>query len=202
MLQNKIENGVHYSSQLMSRPVYDQTYGYFEARCIPAKSEAVNSAFWLMPRNTSNFKGDVTNGAEIDIFETPTWLKNGVEGVTDVVGTKMGGLTQNVHWGGYGDTYQSVGGHVYYPQPGIPAGYFDEMHVYGCKWTPDQLSFYVDGKQIFATDCLGQGAPRVAEYVLLSSAYSNWGGDPANAEANTKFVIDYVRVFQHPNIDK
>ena len=196
ILQNKIENGVYYSSELQARSKNDRTYGYYECRCILTKSEAVNSAIWLMPRNTSNFKEGPENGAEIDIMEAPCWLRDGTEGVTPVNGTYMGGVTQNVHWGGYGETYQSANGHVYYPQPGIPAGYYDKMHVYGLKWTPDMLYFYVDGVEVWKYDCRGEGVPQVPHYLILSSVYSMWAGAPQKAEADAQFVVDYVRVFK------
>lgn len=54
-----------------------QTYGYFECRCILPKGQGLWSAFWMTNSNVWKESDDATQGAELDIMESPFWHLGG-----------------------------------------------------------------------------------------------------------------------------
>ena len=61
----------YYSACIASDYLVEQTYGYFECRCILPAAEGLWSAFWLMNKNVGKDGNPGTNGTEIDVFEPP-----------------------------------------------------------------------------------------------------------------------------------
>ena len=59
-----------YHAGIDTKGLFEQQYGYFEARCKLPK-EGLWSAFWMLCGRMMQETGNGKDGAEIDIFESP-----------------------------------------------------------------------------------------------------------------------------------
>lgn len=197
-----LENGVDegdpsgwYTSMVETEGLFEQTYGYFETRCILPKGYGQWSAFWMMNNDAMN--GTSTSGrdgAEIDIFEAPYWGKTASNNRVDGA----------VHWGGYGDAHKVVG--VYHkPYPKDP---YNSYNTYGLEWNENEYIYYINGKEVERVSKDEVEPSAVPEYMILSVEIGGANGIPSKAwpvgimEDNgrdfvSEFIIDYVRVYQY-----
>jgi len=87
----------------------------------------------------------------------------------------------------------------------LPSGaaYADDFHVYAVEWRPDDIKWFVDGREYFHLTPAGVPAGKQWVYdhphfLLLNLAVGGgWPGDP---DATTTFpqqmTIDYVRAYK------
>lgn len=179
-----------YSAGLYTKEIFDQKYGYFEVRCILPKGSGMWSAFWLGCNGIAEIGNGGTDGAEIDIFESPfysTALKNRV--------------STNIHYDGYGEHLKSQ--NVTTPLM-IANNPYEEYNTYALEWNEDKYIFYVNGFRT-GSSAFG-GTSQVAEYLLLTVevggsdgiAKDGWAGPALEKGAEpTDFIVDYVRVYQY-----
>ena len=87
----------YYNCGIQTR--YTQRYGYYECRCILPKGEGIWAAFWLVCPSVGSVGNGGTDGAELDIFESPFYA--------DCINNKV---YMNIHYDGYGGdhTYEGV----------------------------------------------------------------------------------------------
>ncbi len=183
-----------YSCGLCTTGLFEQTYGYFEVRCILPKGVGMWSAFWMLPQDFSHTIGNGgTDGAEIDVFESPDYHYKLSHNV-NVVST-------NIHIDGYGTEEQSKCVATPFIESNDP---YEEFNTYGVEWNEKEYIFYINGVETGRTDF--GGTSRVPEYLLLTTevggkngkASSSWAGDALSSDAHpTDFVVDYVRVYQY-----
>ncbi len=179
----------YYTWRATTRDKQEFTYGYFEVKCILPAAQGMWSAFWL---TNPNVKAGVpgTEATEIDIMESPLWLKY----------AKQGLVTQNIHYNGYdlGTKYKNIA----VTKADKP---YEEFNTYGLLWTEDEYVFYVNGKET-GRSTFG-GVCKEPLYLLLSCEIDGTGGKPSAGWSGliTKneedalpadFIIDYVRVYQ------
>ena len=176
----------YYSLGMDTRGIFEQKFGYFEARCILPKGEGLWSAFWLNCQGMANVDGSGQDGMEIDIYESPYWPTDDKNRVSHAL-----------HYDGYGDATKSRGlGSTHFSDSP-----YDNFHTYGLEWNTNEFIFYVDRVQT-KRSTFG-GVSQVPEFVILSveHAFSGWTGDIRNNTLNgfemTDFVVDYVRVYQY-----
>lgn len=197
-----LENGVDsgdpagwYTSMVETEGLFEQTYGYFETRCILPKGYGQWSAFWMMNNDAmANPYESGAMGAEIDIFEAPHYGKkinnNEVDGA--------------IHWGGYGDAHKVIG--VYHkPYPNDP---YNTFNTYGLEWNEDAYIFYINGEEVERVSKDEVEPSAVPEYLILSVEVSGQNGIPMKGwpvgtmddngkDFTSEFIIDYVRVYQY-----
>ena len=183
-----------YSCGLCTTGLFEQTYGYFEARCILPKGTGMWSAFWMLPQDISHTIGNGgTDGAELDIFESPNYHYKLSDNVNVV--------TSNIHFDGYGKEEQSKCVATPFIEANDP---YEEFNTYGVEWNEKEYIFYINGIETGRTDF--GGTSRVPEYLILSTEIggkngvpgTNWAGEPISSDAQpTDFIIDYVRVYQY-----
>ena len=153
-----------------SRNKFAQQYGYWEARIRTAGCFGARTAFWGKPN-------DESWPPEIDVVEV-----NG-EGPR----TRTAKFT--VHWRRNGRHLQAQSN---FTGPDFSDGY----HTFGAEWTPDGVTFFVDGVERSRTsagaDFLDNAGPF---YTILNSqvieADSTCGAIPSRAAS----YVDYVRVW-------
>ena len=188
----------YYNCGIYTRGLFEQAYGYFEARCKLPRGAGHWAAFWLQCDGMENVDGTGIDGAEIDVFESPYyWMRSWVPFYRDIV-------TANVHIDGYGDALQSKN----ICRTNVPGNPYDEFHTYGLEWNEDEYIIYVDriecGRSSFG------GTSRVPEYLLLSvevdAKKGEWAGVPGTGWAGnitwsrhipSEFVVDYVRTYEY-----
>lgn len=196
-----LENGVDgkgpagwYSYALDTNGHYDQTYGYFEVRCILPKGSGLWSAFWLLCDGMTDVTNGGINGAEIDVFESCFYSQKN--------GKFKNSVSSNIHIDGYGDEHQSkniCNSLVYANNP------YEEFNTYGLEWNENEYIFYVNGIEAGRSNF--GGVSQVPEYLILSvevggengTPAKSWVGESIETAGNeiTDFVVDYVRAYQY-----
>ncbi len=184
-------------TNLTSASIYshkDFRYGYFEAKVKFRKEHGWWSAFWLCSLHPSN---SFVDGMEIDVYED-YYLRSKVPG-----GKPGDTLDHNLHmFTGYSS--KSWNYHSKLP------GSIDKFYVIGCKWTPFEISYYMDGKLIASSanhsqhnsvtfDAFYHGMGTSPLKAILSGCCGRSGGNPKNGKFPDHFEVDYVRVYAYPN---
>jgi beta-glucanase (GH16 family) len=146
-------------------------YGYYEARYKCPASPGWHSSFWTTAVGTA----EIPKAQEIDICEQdsakPTTYSAGV-----------------IDWSAGPKNYGRKGFTI--------SDARQNFHVWGCEFTPDVVSFYLDGKMTHSTPI--SGFPHVpANIVWLTSVGAFWGTkafDDNTLPAHAYF--DWVRFYQ------
>ena len=170
------------SAMVSTEGKFEQAFGRFEVRAKLPRSAGWWSAFWLFSRSVHNVDGSGRDGTEVDIMETFGW--------TDKVNHAL-------HWDSYEEDHQwSVFASM---RPGIRKGW----HTFTLEWFPDKYIFYVDGDETWRTSA--GGVSQVPLWVKLSgevdttdgAANKWWANVPDPATFPDKFIVDWVRVYEH-----
>ena len=185
--------GMEYTSaRILTRDLASFTYGYFEARIKLPTVQGMWPAFWMMPQpsgttSTKNEYGGWSASGEIDIMEARGRIANEVGNA--------------LHYGGNPHVYSADGQKLDTP--------ISDWHTYGLEWTPDCITWYVDGEVAFnvtssqwwTSASNDETAPFDKPfYLILNLAVGgNYDGGikpPENFES-ASMIVDYVRVYQH-----
>ncbi len=186
----------YYCNRVDTRRRFEQTYGYFECRCILPAAQGLWSAFWLSSENIGNgIPGE--RGTEIDVFESPLWYR-GNSGLENNL------ISSNLHYGGYelGHRYTNV-------TVTRAVNPYTEYNTYGVEWNENEYIFYVNGVET-GRSRFG-GVSKVPEYMLLSveidgvggKPYHGWSGiitDNEEGALPAELVVDYVRAYQYSDL--
>jgi beta-glucanase (GH16 family) len=175
--------GLKYTSaRLITKNKGDWKYGRIEIKALLPAGRGMWPAIWMMP--THGEYGGWPKSGEIDIMEN--------------VGYWPDSVIATVHTNAYNGmlgTQKTKGIH----HPGISSTF----HVYSIEWTPEAMSFYMDGQPInhFKNDKTGFAAwPFDKEFHLLLNIAvgGNWGGKYGVDDAvfPQKMLVDWVRVYQ------
>ncbi|MBR2838338.1 MAG: family 16 glycosylhydrolase, partial [Kiritimatiellae bacterium] len=166
-------------------------YGYFEARLKFTTYNGWWAAFWLCSRGIGN---SFLNGLEIDIFED-YYMRNPSRNTLD----------HNLHVGGgvlKSWNYNSK----------IPGTYRD-WYTIGCKWTPFEITYYINGRAIPAKSAgspydsvtfdafrCGTGIMPLHAIVsgqIMRTAYGKHDPEPDEVFPEL-YEVDYVRIYGYP----
>ncbi len=168
-------------------------FGYFEANCTFSCQTGWWAAFWLYGYTNAN---PFYDGFEIDIFED-YFLSSLHEGEPP-----RNVLDHNLHV--YcGETLKSWN----YNSP--KGNYLDGFHKIACKWTPFEISYYLDGKLIRSTanhssydsvtfDAFNHALGITPLHPILSGQPKKSAGDPKRGKFPESFLTDYVRIYAFP----
>lgn len=174
------ENGKVYSGRVYAKVKEGWKYGYIEASIKLPKGKGTWPAFWMMPVNFHSWPAD----GEIDIMEE--------------VGANPNYVSSSLHATAHVHSNNTQVTHEMFCE-----GAEDDFHTYAIKWTHQNITTYVDGKEQLSYDNRGLGRDDWPYddpfYVILNLAWGgNWGGYRGIDESAlpTTMEIDYVRVFQ------
>ncbi|MBQ8210586.1 MAG: glycoside hydrolase family 16 protein [Clostridia bacterium] len=182
-----------YTGCITTNGKFEQTYGYFECRCILPKSTGMWSAFWMMNDGVFNVDNSGQDGTEVDIFES-MYYKDVVWGYGDAV-------ISGIHYDGYGE--ESKGDSI---DKWFANNPYEEFNTYGLEWNEDEYIFYINGVETGRIST--GGVSQNPEYLLLSCevagengvAYADRHGvgEMSMKPGDTaEFIVDYVRVYQY-----
>ncbi len=172
-------------------------YGYYEAKVKFRMQSGWWSAFWLCTQGPSN---PFTDGWEIDIYED---YYMGPAKPGEAPRCK---LDHNLHVFACGTlrswNYNSL-------LPGGP----NDFYIVGCKWTPFEVSYYLNGRLIKSQanhspydsvtfDPFNHAAGFVPLHAILSGCCGRSGGDPTKGVFPESFFVDYVHVYAYPEENK
>ncbi|CAN7290260.1 family 16 glycosylhydrolase [Phenylobacterium sp. LjRoot225] len=153
------------SGVLTTKGTFAQTYGYFEMRADLPDAKGAFPAFWLLPAD-----GKIT--VELDVVE--------YIGENNTLYNTMQHGPDSAHW-----SSTSVRNFV----SDLSTGF----HTFGLLWTPETLTWYVDG-----TELLKLATPVEAHkpmYMLVNYAVGGgWAGNPTGTTL-PGFAIDYIRAY-------
>jgi beta-glucanase (GH16 family) len=179
------------SARLITKNKGDWLYGKIEVRAKLPTGLGTWPAIWMLPTDWEY--GGWPGSGEIDIMEH--------------VGYDEGRVHATVHTHAYNHESRTQKGNG-----GVTVeNAVSEFHVYGVEWLPDRIRFFIDGDEVYLF------TPRK---LLTVPTYKHWpfdkrfhllinlalGGDWGGAQGfDTEmlpavFAIDYVRVYQSPEI--
>ena len=164
-------------------------YGYFEARAKSMHASVCN-AFWLYdPLNPSRKYKEGSYSEEIDIFEVfgkPTKKEYERVYCTTVHRFKT-------------PYYESIiKNATSLPNQSsklrVPFDFHTNFHVYGFLWTPKEMVWYLDGKEMFRRD---NDYFKTALYVMFDcEIMKGWVGEPKLEDLPATFKVDYFRLWR------
>ena len=170
------------SAMVSTEGKFEQAFGRYEVRAKLPKAPGWWSAFWLFADSVHNVDGSGRDGTEVDIMETFGW--------TDKV-------SHALHWDSYEEEHQwSVFATM---RPGIRRGW----HTYTLEWFSDVYIFYVDGVETWRSSA--GGVSQVPLWVKLSgeidttdgAANKWWANVPERRKFPDRFVVDWIRIYEH-----
>lgn len=178
--EEAFEGAGYTSARLLTKDLFEQQYGRFEARIKLPWGQGLWPAFWMLGAdiNINPWPG----AGEIDIME------NRGQEPTKIEGT--------VHGPGYS------GGESIGKSYELSNGRFDtEFHVFGIEWGPGSIRFYVDDvlyNEVTPADVTGEWVFNKPFYMLMNVAIG--GGFVGSPNVETVFpqtmLVDYVRVYK------
>lgn len=173
-----------YSGRIYAKETEGWTYGYFEASIKLPQGKGTWPAWWMMPANNDYSANPWPGCGEIDIMEE--------------VGVDANQVSSTIHCTKYNNTNTAIEHYSMF----LPTAESD-YHVYACEWTPEYISFLVDGEEKlrYTNDHSGkaQWPFDVPFYPILNLAWGgDWGGYNGvdNTALPVTMSVDYVRIFQ------
>ncbi len=185
------------TASLWSRQIFK--YGYFESRLRFTKQPGWWAAFWLYGGTNAN---PMLDGFEIDIFEDYYTRPKQKGGANDGI------LDHNLH------VYTGSLLKSWNYNSRLP-GSLDDFYVIGCKWTPFEISYYLNGRQIASSanhspyntvtfDAIHHATGITPLHAIVSGQVMRkaWNGLTAKEGSFPEyFEVDYVRVYEYPMND-
>lgn len=125
------------SGKISTHGKFSLTYGRVEVRAKSPVGQGVWPAIWLLP--DENLYGPWPGSGEIDVMEA---VNLGVR-CSSCLGGNENNIYGTIHYGSY--MHQSTQQKPFQ----LPKGTEGEWHVYRVDWSPDFISWYVDGKKYY-----------------------------------------------------
>jgi beta-glucanase (GH16 family) len=194
-IQENFEGSGYTSARILTKGLFEQQYGRFEARMKLPFGKGMWPAFWLLGAN-------IQEGVEEpDDPSTVVWPFCGEIDVMENGGSNPTIVSSAVHGPGYS------GGNPIKKEYEFDDSRADEFHIYGIEWGPRYINFYVDdvlynqltpesldAKDVDQSNWVFDNGPF---FMIINLAVGgNFDGNP---NADTVFpqtmYVDYVRVF-------
>lgn len=178
-------NDVIHTGMIGTQGLFQQRYGYFEARIKFQKMQGHHGAFWLQSPTYGKVIDDPgQSGAEIDIIE---FFGSG---------RSDRGARVNVYWNPYKPKPKQAKPERIDLDPILSspgAELSDDFHIYALTWTDKEYVFSIDGRKIYRT---ADGLSHQPEYVVLSLLCSDWERMRLDdSRLPEGMSVDYVRVY-------
>jgi beta-glucanase (GH16 family) len=187
MANNWIRAGAIRSRKKDGTILFDNSYGYYEARVKFPVVSGTWGAFWLMSPTQWMTSDEGVDGTEIDIVET---IRN-----------HQGEYNAALHWNGYGDNHKSTGS----AESGgkRPVNIYDgDFHIFALDWSPSEYIFYVDGQEFWrvngGSNFKNSGINQNMNYIKLTVESADWAGAIPADFNDSEMLVDYVRVYNRP----
>jgi beta-glucanase (GH16 family) len=170
--------------------LFSNTFGFYEARIKMPKINGVWGAFWLMSFTQGYYIADGSTGTEIDILET--------------IDNRENAYNAALHWNGYEKDHKTTGS----KKEDLPAVniYDGNFHTFALDWSPKEYIFYVDGIEFWRVDggakFNNSGINKNPNYIKLTVESAEWAGNIPAGFTEAEMLVDYVRVYNQPQIGK
>lgn len=161
------------SARIWTKNRFSFKYGIVEIRAKLPVGDWLWPALWLMPQNNTYGKWPLSG--EIDLMEA----RGNRELIQDGINIGVTQSTQTVH---FPDYYTSV-------KVAESSGFNEDFHTFQMRWTPDQISFYIDD---VVTGEIDTGHPFDQEfYIIINLAIGGKWWFPNNA-VNTGYQRPWI----------
>ncbi len=169
------------SARIKTQGLFSTRYGRIEARIRLPFGQGIWPAFWMLGTNIT----------------TAGWPQCGEIDIMENIGREPSVNHGSIHGPGYSGGNSVTG---LYSLPGS-ARFSDDFHVFAIQWTPQTITFFVDGVayKTVTPSSLPSGAQWVFEnpfFLILNVAVG--GNFPGSPDDSTQFpqemMVDYVRV--------
>ncbi len=188
-IQEDFEGSGYTSARILTKGLFEQQYGRFEARMKLPFGKGMWPAFWLLGANIQEGPEDPDNPA------TVVWPLCGEIDIMENGGSKPTIISGAVHGPGYS------GGNAISKEYAFENSRVDEFHIYGIEWGPNYINYYVDDvlyNQIKPDDVTGDWVFNNGPFFIIINLAVG-GAFDGNPNANTVFpqemLVDYVRVY-------
>ena len=172
------------STRLKTSGLFAQTYGRIEARIKIPRGQGIWPAFWMLG-------GDIGSVG---------WPQSGEIDIMENIGREPAVAHGTLHGPGY-----SGAGGIGRADTLSSGAYADDFHVFSVEWQPNEIRWYVDGRQYhrMTPADLPSGTKWVYDhpfFLLLNVAVGGgWPGDPdASSTFPQQMIVDYVRAYRNP----
>ncbi|MBT8210796.1 MAG: glycoside hydrolase family 16 protein [Eudoraea sp.] len=184
--QENFEGAGYTSARLLTKDIFEQQYGRFEARMRLPYGQGMWPAFWMLGANIDS--NPWPGCGEIDIMEN--------RGRTPTI------VSGAIHGPGY-NAGDAIIKEYDFENDRVDTGF----HIYGVEWGPEYINFYVDDvlyNQLTPEDVPGEWVfDNGPFFMLLNLAVGGVFDGPPNEE--TVFpqimLVDYVRVYKYNGLD-
>lgn len=178
--EESYEGAGYTSARVLTKGLFEQAYGRFEARIKLPWGQGIWPAFWLLGNNIDDVSWPQCG--EIDIMEYRG------QNPTEAIGT--------VHGPGYAGG-MSIGKSYILEND----RYDTDFHIFGIEWGPEYINFYVDDvlyNQITPSDVPGEWVYDHPFYIIMNVAVGgNFVGSPNSETVFPQTMqVDYVRVYK------
>jgi beta-glucanase (GH16 family) len=161
-------------------------YGKIAASIKLPEGKGIWPAFWMLGANIDENGGD-----------TP-WPQCGEVDILELYGTKDNGVVEaNLHYADKSGKHAMMGAVDFK----LPEGKFsEEFHVFELIWTPESISWLVDGEEYASTDITAKDRTEFHEefFLLLNLAVGGtYAGYPDESTVFPQYMyVDWVRVYE------
>jgi beta-glucanase (GH16 family) len=179
-IKEEYENQPYTSARIVTRGLFEQAYGRFEARIKLPIGQGIWPAFWML-------------GNDIGIVG---WPQCGEIDIMEYRGQEPNILHGSVHGPGYSGNDALTRSYT------LPNGTFNQkFHQFAVEWTPDTIRWFIDGQHFLTVTseiATGEWVFNHPFYMILNLAVGgHWVGAPTSATVFPQIMlIDYVRVYQ------
>ncbi|MDA3853457.1 MAG: family 16 glycosylhydrolase [Bacteroidales bacterium] len=175
---------IHYTSaSIISKGQFDFKYGRMEVRAKITNKPGTWPAIWTLGK-----KGEWPSNGEVDIMEN-----------------YEGKILANFAWGT--DTQWTAKWDSKAIQAdSMPPLWFEQFHLWQLVWDEDRMSIYLDQELLNEVklantingsfNCEGKNPFQQAHYILLNLAIGGNAGDPSSTVFPTRYLVDYVHIYQ------
>ncbi len=180
-----VESGGSYTSaKLTTNGTFGLRFGRVEARVKLPQGQGLWPAFWTLGSNRGQI--DWPGCGEIDIFELLGNEPNVVHSTVHYVDADNGK-------GENGESFTLTNG-----------TFADDYHVARLDWTPESMTFYMDGNMVNQVPIEDDMKEFLREhYLILNVAVGgNWPGNPDGTTVfPQEMLVDYVRVYSKDDLN-
>jgi beta-glucanase (GH16 family) len=177
------ENIDYTSSSVTTEGLFEWQYGHLVVRAKVTNLTGTWPAIWTL-------------GTDCD------WPSNGE---VDIMENYGGGILANFAWG-TDVAWTPEWDATTWPVSDFEEGWTEDFHIWELAWDASGMAIYLDGVELNSVDlsqtingsaaCEGQNPFQQPHYLLLNLALGGAGGGVDDLEFPTRYVVDYVRVYQ------
>jgi len=160
--------------------LFENSYGYYEARIKFPVVAGTWGAFWLMSPTQTYPSNNGKDGIEIDIVET--------------INNHQNKYNAALHWDGYETQHKSEGSTL------TPVNIYDgNFHIFALEWTSSAYIFYVDNVEFWRVPGGAKFDNLVISdkknYIKLTVEAAAWAGKLPESFTEDEMLVDYVKVY-------